>query len=63
MWQELISYQCQSGNMAKAQFPWKAIIAGGVIAGEGLVGAIIVLFVAAKFFGVSRQARASGSGF
>lgn len=38
------------GKAKKTEF-WR-LVAGGVIAGEGLVGAIVVLFAAAKFFGL-----------
>ena len=36
---------------AKQTEKWR-LAAGGVIAGEGLIGAIIVLLAAAKFFGL-----------
>jgi uncharacterized oligopeptide transporter (OPT) family protein len=38
-------------DRAKQTEKWR-LVAGGVIAGEGLVGAIIVLVAAAKFFGI-----------
>ena len=38
-------------DKAKKTEYWR-LVAGGVIAGEGLVGAIIVLAAAAKFFGL-----------
>jgi len=38
-------------DKAKQTEKWR-LVAGGVIAGEGLVGAIIVLLAAAKFFGL-----------
>ncbi len=38
-------------DKAKQTEKWR-LVAGGVIAGEGLVGAIIVLAAAAKFFGI-----------
>jgi uncharacterized oligopeptide transporter (OPT) family protein len=38
-------------DKAKQTEKWR-LIAGGVIAGEGLIGAIIVLAAAAKFFGI-----------
>ena len=37
-------------DRAKKTEHWR-LVAGGVIAGEGLVGAILVLIAAAKFFG------------